>query len=88
MPGKLIALHAGWPTGSDPAIERLAAQAAVATAPAVRKALYRRIQLGLNARGPFSPLIQPTQVFVTTSDLDDAVFSGAYDVDVTQVSAK
>jgi peptide/nickel transport system substrate-binding protein len=87
-PGKLIALHAGWPTGSDPAIERLAAHAAVATAPAVRKALYRRIQLGLNARGPFSPLIQPTQVFVTTSDLDDAVFSGAYDVDVTQVSPK
>jgi peptide/nickel transport system substrate-binding protein len=87
-PGKLIALHVGWPTGSDPTIERLAQSAAVATAPSVRKALYRRIQLGLNARGPFVPLIQPTQVFVSTPDLAGAVFSGAYDVDVTQVFPK
>src|SRR5262245_48440893 len=87
-PGHLIALHAGWPAGSDPAIERLAARAAGATAPAVRQALYRRIQLGLNARSPFVPLIQPTQVFVTTSDLVGAIFSGAYDVDVTQVSPR
>jgi peptide/nickel transport system substrate-binding protein len=87
-PGKLIALHVGWPTGSDPTIERLAQRAAVATAPSVRKALYRRIQRELNARSPFVPLIQPTQVFVCTSDLAGAVFSGAYDVDVTQVFPK
>jgi peptide/nickel transport system substrate-binding protein len=87
-PGKLIALHVGWPTGSDPTIERLAQRAAVATAPSVRKALYRRIQRELNARGPFVPLIQPTQVFVTTRDTAGAVFSGAYDVDVTQVFPK
>jgi hypothetical protein len=34
------------------------------------------------------PLIQPTQVFVSTSDLAGAVFSGAYDVDVTQITPK
>jgi peptide/nickel transport system substrate-binding protein len=85
-PGKLIALHAGWQAGSDPAIEKLAARALVTTAPTARRSLYRRIQLALNARGPFIPLIQPAQVFAATSDLAGAAFSGAYDVDVTQVS--
>jgi peptide/nickel transport system substrate-binding protein len=87
-PGQLIALHVGWPAGSDPAIEALAARAQAATAPAVRRSLYRQIQLGLNARSPFMPLVQPTQVFVSTSDLAGAVFSGAYDVDVTQIAPR
>ena len=87
-PGNLIALHAGWPAGSDPALETLAARARVATVPPARSALYRQIQLGLNARSPFIPLIQPTQVFVATSDLAGAAFSGAYDVDLTQVTPK
>jgi hypothetical protein len=42
----------------------------------------------MNARGPFIPLIQPAQAFVATSDLTGAVFSGAYDVDVTQIAPK
>jgi peptide/nickel transport system substrate-binding protein len=87
-PGQLIASHVGWPAGSDRAIERLAARARVATAPAERSSLYRQIQRALNARSPFIPLIQPTQVFVATSDLAGAAFSGAYDVDVTQVAPK
>ena len=88
VPGNLIALHAGWRKGSDPAIEKLAAKALVTTARAARKSLYRRLQLVLNAHGPFIPLIQPAQVFVATSDLAGAYFSGAYDVDVTQISPK
>ena len=36
----------------------------------------------MNAHGPFIPLIQPAQVFVATSDLAGAYFSGAYNVDV------
>jgi peptide/nickel transport system substrate-binding protein len=87
-PGRLIALHAGWTKGSDPAIEKLAAKAVVTTAPAARKSIYQKIQLALNARSPFIPLIQPTQVFVATTDVAGASFSGAYDVDVTQVSPK
>ena len=86
LPGGLIAAHAGWETGSDPAIEKLGAKALVTTAPAERSSLYRRIQLEMNARGPFMPLIQPAQAFVATSDLAGAYFSGAYDVDVTQIS--
>jgi peptide/nickel transport system substrate-binding protein len=83
-PGGLIARHVGWPKGSDPAIER----ARVTTASASRRSVYRQIQRALNARGPFVPLIQPTQVFAATSDLAGAFFSGAYDVDVTQISPK
>jgi peptide/nickel transport system substrate-binding protein len=85
-PGKLIALHAGWTAGSDPEVEQLAARALVTTAPAARRSLYRRIQLALNRRGPFIPLIQPAQVFAATTDLAGAAFSGAYDVDVTKVT--
>jgi peptide/nickel transport system substrate-binding protein len=87
-PGQLVALHVGWPADSDPAIEKLVAKARVATAPATRRSLYQQIQLALNARSPFIPLIQPTQAFVTTTDLAGAAFSGAYDVDLTQVSPK
>ena len=87
-PGRLIALHVGWPAGSDPAIERLVARALRATAPAARAQLYRQIQLGLDARSPFIPLIQPAQVFVATADLAGAAFSGAYDVDLTQVAPR
>jgi peptide/nickel transport system substrate-binding protein len=87
-PGSLIALHAGWTSGSDPAVEKLVARAQVTTAPAARSALYRQIQLAMNARSPFMPLIQPTQVFVATTDLAGAAFSGAYDVDLTQVAPR
>jgi peptide/nickel transport system substrate-binding protein len=51
MPGNLIALHAGWQRGSDPVIERLAANALVTTDPTERKSLYRRIQVEMNAHG-------------------------------------
>ena len=56
------------------------------TAPAARAAVYRSIQRLLNQSGPFFPLIQPTQVFVSTKDLKGAVYNSVYTVDVTQVS--
>jgi peptide/nickel transport system substrate-binding protein len=85
-PGDLLGSHAGWLAGSDPAIERLFAKALVATTPAARASLYQKIQLGMNARSPFVPLLQPPQVFAATTDLAGAGFSGAYLVDLTQVS--
>jgi peptide/nickel transport system substrate-binding protein len=85
-PGNLIALHVGWSKSSDAALGRLATKALVTTAPAARESQYRRIQLGMNARGPFIPLIQPAQIFAATSDLSGAVFSGAYDVDLTRIA--
>ena len=77
----IVRFHKDWTT-----VEKLVARAVAATAPAARRSLYRQIQRGLNARSPFMPLIQPTQAFVSTADLSGAVFSGAYDLDVTHVS--
>ena len=87
-PGQLVGLRAGWPANSDSALEKLAAQALVTTATKARESLYRQIQLQLNQRGPFFPLIQPTQAFVSTADLRNAVFNPQYEIDVTQVSQK
>jgi peptide/nickel transport system substrate-binding protein len=85
-PGNLVGLRAGWPKGSNAAIEKLAAKALVTTAPAARQAVYRQIQRMLNESSPFFPLIQPTQVFVSTKDLKGAVYNSVYTVDVSQVS--
>jgi peptide/nickel transport system substrate-binding protein len=87
-PGNLIALHAGWQAGSDPAVEKLAAKARLATTPAARGFLYQKIQLGMNARSPFVPLVEPAQAFAATTDLSGAAFSGVYLVDLTRISPK
>ena len=84
-PGNLVGLRAGWAKGADPAIEKLAAKAAVTTSPAGRAAVYRSIQRLLNQSSPFFPLIQPTQVFVATKDLRGAVYNSVYTVDTLQV---
>jgi peptide/nickel transport system substrate-binding protein len=85
-PGNLVGLRAGWPKGANASIEKLAAKAMVTTAPAPRAVVYRSIQRLLNQSGPFFPLIQPTQVFVSTKDLRGAVYNSVYTVDVSQVS--
>jgi peptide/nickel transport system substrate-binding protein len=85
-PGNLVGLRAGWAKGSDPALEKLAAKALVTTAPAARKSIYEQIQRMLNADSPFFPLIQPTQVFVSTKDLRGAVYNAEYDVDISAIS--
>jgi peptide/nickel transport system substrate-binding protein len=87
-PGELVGLRAGWPAGSDPTVERLAARARTTTAAKARQTVYRQIQRRLNAVGPFFPLLQPTQVFVSTRDLKNAVFNAQYQVDVTQVAPR
>jgi peptide/nickel transport system substrate-binding protein len=85
-PGQLVGLRAGWPKGGDAAIEKLATKAAVTTSPAARAGVYRSIQRLLNQSSPFFPLIQPTQVFVSTKDLKGAVYNSVYTVDFSQVS--
>jgi peptide/nickel transport system substrate-binding protein len=88
MPGELVGVRAGWPAGSDPTIERLAARARVTSKEAARQTVYRQIQRRLNAVGPYIPLLQPVQVFVSTKDLKGAVFNAQYQVDVTQVAPR
>jgi peptide/nickel transport system substrate-binding protein len=87
-PGQLVGLRVGWKKGASPAIERLAARLVKTTNPKQRQKLYRQYQRALNASGPYFPLMQPTQVFVSTSDLKNAVYNAEYSVDVTQVSPK
>ncbi|MCI0633298.1 MAG: ABC transporter substrate-binding protein [Actinobacteria bacterium] len=82
MPGELVGTRVGWPKGSDPALERLAARARVTTSDAARAPIYRQIQQRLNQTGPYFPLIQPTQVFAATNDLRGAVFNPLYSIDV------
>jgi peptide/nickel transport system substrate-binding protein len=88
MPGELVGLRVGWPAGSEPTLERMAAQVRVTSDAKKRTALYQQIQRRLNTVGPYIPLIQPTQVFVATRDLKNAVFNAVYQVDVTQVAPK
>jgi peptide/nickel transport system substrate-binding protein len=85
-PGNLVGLRAGWPAGSNSAISKLANQALVTTKPAVRQTLYRAYQRLLNAQGPYYPLIQPTQVYVSTKDLKGAVYNSVYDTNINEIS--
>jgi peptide/nickel transport system substrate-binding protein len=85
-PGNLVGLRAGWPKGSDATIESVAAKALVTTATAARQSIYRNYQQLLNQSGPYFPLIQPTQVFVSTKDLKGAVYNAEYDTNITQIS--
>jgi peptide/nickel transport system substrate-binding protein len=81
MPGELVGTRVGWPKGSDAALERLAATARATTSDRARHRIYQQIQRRLNQSGPYFPLIQPTQVFVATSDLRGAVFNALYQID-------
>jgi peptide/nickel transport system substrate-binding protein len=81
-----VGLRAGWTKGAGAGVEKTAAAAAVATDPTKRKALYQTFQRQLNASGPYFPLMQPTQVFVATSDLKNAVYNAVYSVDVTKLA--
>ncbi len=85
-PGNLVGLRAGWPAGSNSPIEKLARQALVTTKPGARTTIYRAYQRMLNAQGPYFPLIQPTQVFVSTKDLKGAVYNSVYDTNINQIS--
>jgi peptide/nickel transport system substrate-binding protein len=84
MPGELVGVHVDWPAGADPPLEQLAAKARRTVDVATRAALFRQIQLRLNRDGPYFPLIQPAQIFVTTRDVADASFNLVYQIDVTR----
>jgi peptide/nickel transport system substrate-binding protein len=85
-----FARHASGGVSNESRLENrmLAAKARITTASKARQTIYRQIQRRLNSVGPFFPLLQPTQVFVSTKDLKNAVFNAVYQVDVTQVAPK
>ena len=77
-PGKLVGIRAGWPKGADPRSRSSPRRRSSPPRRAARKTIYQQIQNQLNQRGPFFPLMQPTQVFVSTSDLKNAVYNATY----------
>jgi peptide/nickel transport system substrate-binding protein len=88
IPGELVGTRVGWPKGADPQLQKMFTSVRVATNEAVRTRLYRSIQQRLNQVGPYFPLMQPTQVFVTTKDLSGAAFNAVYFVDITKVKPR
>ncbi len=88
LPGELVGTRAGWAAGSDAPLQKMLTTVRVATKEAARTRLYRSIQQRLNQVGPYFPLLQPTQVFVTTKDLSGAAFNAVYFVDITKVKPR
>jgi peptide/nickel transport system substrate-binding protein len=88
MPGELVGARVGWPAGADPPLEALAAAARRTVGDTARAGVFRKIQLELNRRGPFFPLVQPAQAFVATADIAGAAFNVVYQVDVTRTAPR
>ena len=88
-PGDLVGLRAGWAKGAN-AVDREDGRRGRRRRPIAKKrtALFQQFQRQLNASGPYFPLMQPTQVFVSTSDLKNAVYNSVYSIDVTKVAPK
>lgn len=61
FPGQKLALRGQWKAGADPAIEALAAKAAVELDQNTRVSDYQQAQKLLNQDGPYAPFLQPAQ---------------------------
>ena len=87
-PGGLIGKRANWPATAAPAINAVATQAGATADTAQRDALYQQFQQGLNASGPFIPLVQPPSNVVTATSVTDATYNPIWTVDVGTIGAK
>ena len=87
-PGGLIGKRANWPATAAPAINAVATQAAATADTAQRDALYQQFQQGLNASGPFIPLVQPPSNVVTATSVTGAAYNPIWTVDVGTIGAK
>jgi peptide/nickel transport system substrate-binding protein len=84
-PGKLVGTRVGWAEGSSPAIEEIAARAALAIEPAARAAIYGEWQKALNETGPYIPLFQPPTTLVSTTAVENVSYNPSWTVDLTEV---
>ncbi|MEV0641884.1 ABC transporter substrate-binding protein [Streptomyces sp. NPDC050619] len=88
LPGGLVGLRAGYKAGADPALTALGDKASTTTDAATRKKLYEQIQTGLNDRGPFIPLIQPSRHMVSASTVTGLAYNPVWTIDVAALGAK
>jgi len=87
-PGGLIGKRANWPATAAPAINAVATQAGATADMAQRDVLYQQFQQGLNASGPFIPLVQPPSNVVTATSVTGATYNPIWTVDVGTIGAK
>ena len=87
-PGGLIGKRANWPATAAPEINAVATQAGATADTAQRDALYQQFQQGLNASGPFIPLVQPPSNVVTATSVTGATYNPIWTVDVGTIGAK
>ena len=87
-PGGLIGKRANWPATAAPAINAVATQAGATADTAQRDALYQQFQQGLNASGPFIPLVQPPSNVVTATSVTGAAYNPIWTVDVGTIGVK
>jgi peptide/nickel transport system substrate-binding protein len=87
-PGGLIGKRANWPATAAPDIDTLATTAAKTGDTAQRDALYQQFQQGLNASGPFIPLVQPPSNIVTATSVAGAGYNPIWTIDVGAITAR
>lgn len=86
-PGQNVGLRAAWTDKSVGAPEVLAlVDAAKAESdPAARDAAYQKLQMQMNATGPFVPIVQPAQNVVTSASLQGVELNPIWTVDLGSV---
>jgi peptide/nickel transport system substrate-binding protein len=84
-PGELVGLRAGWPAGSEPELEAMAAEVAAVIDPAARPALYQEWQRKLMEVGPFIQLFQPPFTMVSSKLVENVEYMPAWTVDLGAV---
>ena len=84
LPGALVGLRAGWVKGADPTLETLGSTAA-STTNSSRAALYQQIQTSMNTTSPFMPLIQPAQILVGATSLQNLKSNALWLVDLSEL---
>ncbi len=86
LPGGLLAIRAGWPSGSDPSLESLGIQASTTADAATRAQLLQQLQGQLNQDGPFFPLVEPGRVIVAAGHVTGLEYNPSWSLDLAAVS--
>jgi peptide/nickel transport system substrate-binding protein len=86
-PGGLIGKRANWPASAAPDIDATATRAAATGDTGQRDSLYQQFQQGLNASGPFIPLVQPPTNIVSATGVKGADYNPIWTVDVGSITA-
>ncbi|MCO6005857.1 ABC transporter substrate-binding protein [Actinoallomurus purpureus] len=87
LPGKLIGLRAGWKKGDAAALES-AGDKAAQTIGDGRTQQYQQIQTQLNAAGPITPLLQPSQHVVTAGTVTGLALNPVWTIDIAALGSK